>query len=280
MTTSTAIPTARQRKAQTRTTNVSTRPALLLSKLPLNSVELTPRAEHLACPDCQTWCPLTLHKGSQDWKLVPHHTAAVGTPGARRCGNSNRLFVIDMPLAVWQEQRVEAVADVAARRPTTVLKKVKAPLPPALHQLRPAAPTAESAQATYETHRDRCAGCTDKKYCTDGKLLAVTYRRLLRQEPERRAAQARAEKEQRIAERDQAEQQLQRRKKGWADTEQAVTEANRARRDSLVGARSPILGAAVPTKERNTREESRARAKARSLKVLMADNPVRKSRAA
>lgn len=112
---STAIPAAQPRKRRTRTTNVSSKLALLLSELPLNSVELTPRAEHMACPACQTWCPLTTHKGSKQWKLVPHHTAKAGTPGARRCGNSNRLVTIDMPIAVWQEQRAEAVADVAAR---------------------------------------------------------------------------------------------------------------------------------------------------------------------
>ncbi|MFF1908259.1 hypothetical protein [Kitasatospora sp. NPDC058218] len=272
MTTSIAIPTARQRNRRTRTTNVSSQPALLVSELPLNSVELTHRAEHLACPACKTWCPLTLNKGSREWKLVPHHTAAAGTPGARRCSNSNRLVVIDISLVRWQEQRVEASADVAARRPTKVLKKVTAPLPKAIHQLDPAAPTADTAHAAYVEHRSRCAACTDlTKRCPDGLRLGAAYLELLRQEPERRAAQARAEKEQRIAERDQVEQQLQRRTKGWADTEQAVTEANQVRQDSLVGARPPIQGAAVPV-------GARPIAAPRSSEAVLALSPVRKKR--
>ncbi|MCX5216156.1 hypothetical protein OG689_44280 [Kitasatospora sp. NBC_00240] len=132
MTTRTAIPTAQPRKRQTCTKNISCRPALLLSELPPTLVELTPRAEHLACPDCNTWCPLTTDKTTKQWKLVPHHILPAGTPGARRCINSNRLFEIDMPITVWQQRRAEAVAEVASRRPTTVLKKVKAPQPPAV----------------------------------------------------------------------------------------------------------------------------------------------------
>ncbi|WP_442789401.1 hypothetical protein [Kitasatospora sp. NBC_01302] len=113
MTTSTAIPTARQRKSRTRTTNVSSKPPLLVSQLPPARVQLTHRAEVLACPACDTWCPLTLDKGTKRWKVSPHHTAKAGTPGARRCGNSNRLVVIDVTLVRLQEQQVEASEGLA-----------------------------------------------------------------------------------------------------------------------------------------------------------------------
>ncbi|MER7848332.1 hypothetical protein ABTZ03_30850 [Kitasatospora sp. NPDC096077] len=80
MTTSTAIPTARERKTRTRTTNVSSQPPLLVSQLPPAMVQLTHRAEVLACPACDTWCPLTLDKGTKRWKISPHHTERAGTP--------------------------------------------------------------------------------------------------------------------------------------------------------------------------------------------------------
>ncbi|MGW2255147.1 hypothetical protein ACWCXH_33920 [Kitasatospora sp. NPDC001660] len=271
MTTSTAIPTARQRKSRTRTTNVSSQPALLVSKLPLNSVQLTHRAEVLACPACQTWCPLTLNKGTKEWKIAPHHTMKAGTPGARRCSNSNRLVIIDVTLVRWQEQRVEASADVAARRPTKVLHKVKAPLPKAIHQLTPAAPTAETAHAAYVGHRSRCAACTDpKKRCTDGLRLGATYLELLRQEPERRAAQARAEEEQQLAERRQAKEQLKQRAAEWPDAQVDFLLAKRRRAQHITGRLvEPIQGAAVPV-------GARPIGAVRSAEDVLAENPIRK----
>ncbi|MFF0415626.1 hypothetical protein ACFYUY_35010 [Kitasatospora sp. NPDC004745] len=248
MTISTAIPTAQPRKRRTRTTNVSCKPALLLSELPRNLVDLTPRAEHLACPGCGTWCPLTAHKGTKEWKLVPHHTTKAGSSGARRCGNSNRLFVIDISLSRWQEQRVEASADVAARRSTKVLKKVKTPVTPALHQLEPAAPTADTAHAAYVGHRSRCTACTDpRKRCSDGLRLGATYLELLRQEPERRAAQAQQETSRRASERAMARELPARRAAEWAGVRLAVLAADVQREVPLEDAVGPIRGAQVPT---------------------------------
>jgi hypothetical protein len=255
MTTSTAVPTAQPRKSRTRTTNVSCKDPLRLTQLPPSLVDLTPRAEHLACPECETWCPLTTHKGTKDcWKLVPHHTLPAGTPGARRCGNSNRRFVIDMPIAVWQKRRAEAVADVAARRPTKVLRKVPTPKPLALHQLTPAPPTADTAYLAYVAHRSRCAACTDpalKLACPDGRRLGATFVHLLGQEPERRAAQARAEQEQRIAERKEAEQAQKRRAAEWAERLPATHHADMLRRTARLNShaepRHLVYGAQAPT---------------------------------
>ncbi|MGW4694745.1 hypothetical protein ACWEO1_20465 [Kitasatospora cineracea] len=275
MTTPTA-PLSAKRKARTRTTNVSTRPALLLSELPLTAVDRVPRFDRLACPECGTWCPLTTHKGTKQLKLVPHHTTKAGTPGARRCGNSNRLFTIDIPLVVWQARRAEAIADVAARRPTTVLKKVKTPVVPALHQLTPAAPTAETARSTYEAHRRRCAACTDPaKQCTDGLRLESNLRVALYREPERRAAQARTEQEQRVAERGQAKQRLRRRSAEWKNVEKVVGAADAARREPLLDAIAPIRGAGVPTDWRDSKEQARALARTRTAAAIREASPLR-----
>ncbi|MGW4651806.1 hypothetical protein [Kitasatospora sp. NPDC004289] len=224
MTTSTAIPTARQRKSRTRTTNISALPALLVSQLPIASVQLTHRAEVMACPACQTWCPLTLTKGTKQWKLAPHHTERAGTPGARRCSNSNRLVVIDVTLARWQERRVEASADVAARRPTKVLRKVKTPTVPALGS--PA--TADTVYVNLSRHRASCAICVDEVKCRDGLSLLAAHKRLLK--AEKRSAKAAPAR--------RAEQ--------WTATAKAVGEADKDRQAPLVGARSPIFPLTLP----------------------------------
>ncbi|MEU3495382.1 hypothetical protein ABZ747_18075 [Kitasatospora cineracea] len=286
MTTSTAAPIARRRNRRTRTSNVSCLPALLVSQLPLTSVELTHRAEHLVCPACKTWCPLTLNKGSREWKLVPHHTAPAGTPGSRRCPNSNRLVVVDVKLARWQQKRFEASADVAARRPTTVLKKVKTPVVPAITQLTPAAPTADTARAAYYAHRDRCAGrkdhttreasttgCSGARLCIDGARLYATYMQLLGQEPERRAAQARAEQEQRTAEPEQAKKRLQRRADEWsaAHVDALIEKRRWAQLEHFTGDLvEPIRGAAVP-------KGARPIGTVRSADDVLDENPIRKN---
>ncbi|GAA2125276.1 hypothetical protein GCM10009759_77300 [Kitasatospora saccharophila] len=272
MTTPTA-PLSAKRKTKTRTTTVSARPALLLSELPLTAVDRVPRFDRLACPECGTWCPLTTHKGTKQLKLVPHHTTKAGTPGARRCGNSNRLFTIDIPLVVWQARRAEAVADVAARRPTTVLKKVKTPVVPALHQLTPAAPTADTARRTYEAHRSRCAACTGHAHCTDGLRLEDDLRVALYREPERLAAQARAEQEQRAAKPEQAKKRLERRAEEWSAARvDALIEKRRwAQFEHFTGDLvEPIRGAAVP-------KGARPIGTVRSADDVLDENPIRKN---
>ena len=131
MTISTQAPTAQQRKRRTRTTTVSTRLALAVSTLLPIDIDLLPGTEHLRCPDCTTWCPITGAQGSTP-KLVPHHTERAGTPGARRCSGSNRQVLLDLTIAEWQQQWADAAKETSSRRPTTVLKKVKAPAPKAV----------------------------------------------------------------------------------------------------------------------------------------------------
>ncbi len=131
MTISTQAPTAQKRKRRTRTTTVSLRPALALSTLLPTHFDLLPGTEQLVCPDCGTWCFITGIQGGQP-KLVPHHTERAGTPGARRCSGSNRLVDLDVTSEQRAEQLHEGIADAASRRPTTVLKKVKAPAPKAV----------------------------------------------------------------------------------------------------------------------------------------------------
>ncbi|MFJ1757318.1 hypothetical protein [Kitasatospora sp. NPDC088134] len=284
MTPPTTTPVAQKRKRRTRTTNVSHRPALTLSTLLPNNYELLPGGEHLRCPDCETWCPLTTDKGSQEWKQAPHHTERAGTPGARRCPGSNRRVLLDLTIAQWQERLADAAKETASRRPTTVLKKVKAPLPPALHQLAPAVPTADSARSTFETHRRRCAACIDPaKRCTDGLRLEGELRVALYREPKRRAAAARAEQEQRAAERDQAKRQLRRRTAEWAERYPVAETTDMVRRSLSYAlpadSRTRLYGPDLRVEERDTREQARARAEARTEAAIRRSSPLRRQSA-
>ncbi|MFI1808433.1 hypothetical protein ACH415_33010 [Streptomyces californicus] len=122
MATTTAEPKKRRRK--TRTKNVSHLPPLLASELKTSEIDLTPGKEHVLCPACKCWTPITGVLGTP--LLVPHHTAPYHdrTPGPRRrCSNTNRRISLDIEVEKWQEQLAEVSASVATRRPTKVLPK-------------------------------------------------------------------------------------------------------------------------------------------------------------
>ncbi|MGW7401828.1 hypothetical protein ACWGH7_35840 [Streptomyces cyaneofuscatus] len=130
MATTTAEPKARKRRRKTRTKTVSHLPALLASEFTAGRIDLTPGKEHVLCPACETWTPITGVLGTP--VLVPHHTTPYHdrTPNPRRCSNTNRRIVLDTKVEAWQEQlaeRTEVSASVATRRPTKVLPKPVSP---------------------------------------------------------------------------------------------------------------------------------------------------------
>ncbi|MFF4344252.1 hypothetical protein ACFY00_30535 [Kitasatospora sp. NPDC001540] len=275
MTPPTATPAARQRKRRTRTTNVSCRPPLAVSTLLPNDYDLLPGVEHLRCPDCTTWCPLTTDKGSQGWKQAPHHTERAGTPGARRCSGSNRRVLLDLTIAQWQQQLADAAKETASRRPTTVLKKVKAPVAPAITQLDPAPATADSARRTYELHRSRCTACTGRAHCQDGGRLAAAYLRLLQAEPQRRRNRALYEELHAAAEKVRARELPRQRHAQWAKVAPVVAAADSARIEPLADAIAPIRGAEVPTVWRDSKEQARALAANRTGAATHKASPLR-----
>ncbi|MFI8200458.1 hypothetical protein ACIF6K_28735 [Streptomyces sp. NPDC085942] len=131
MATTTAQPTARKRRRKTRTKNVSHLPPLVASQFKADEIDLTPGKEHVRCPACETWAPITGVLGTP--LLVPHHTAPYHdrtTAPRRRCLNTHRRIVLDVEVEAWQEQmveRTEASASVASRRATKVLPKPVSP---------------------------------------------------------------------------------------------------------------------------------------------------------
>ncbi|MEU0034651.1 hypothetical protein [Streptomyces sp. NPDC006333] len=192
--TTTATPTARKRCRKTRTKRVNPRPPILASTVAVTEIDLAPGREHMVCPECRTWCPITGMTGTP--KLVPHHTDPAGTPNPRRCmAGSDRRVTIDITADRWRTQLVEARPTTVSRRATKVLPKPKTAPAPAASQLTPVPLAAETVRLAFRRHQQQCQACKGKLKgrdglplpCRDGERLAITFLRLLRQEPRRRA---------------------------------------------------------------------------------------------
>jgi hypothetical protein len=126
--------TARPRRSRTRSRNVSGRPALVLSTLLPHQYDLRPACPSLVCPDCKTWVPITGIQASKP-KLVPHDTGRAGKDAAVRCQGSNRLVTVDVTTKKWRERLEDGHAETAHRRRTTVRRKPKAAVAPAVSQI-------------------------------------------------------------------------------------------------------------------------------------------------
>lgn len=173
----------RERTKRSRTKNTSRRPALALSALPVQELDLHPGAEHLVCPDCRTWCPVT---GLRSPKLVPHDGE-----NAQRCIGSNRRVLLDVTIAEWRQVLAEAVTDTASRRPTSVRRKPQSKTLPAIPQMTSAPVSAADALTAYRKHFTMCAAsrmpgrCGGTHRCADGARLAALYEQLQRTQPHR-----------------------------------------------------------------------------------------------
>ncbi|MGP3637231.1 hypothetical protein ACTU45_28460 [Streptomyces sp. 24-1644] len=198
MATTTVEPKARKRRRKTRTKNISPLPALVASELTASQIDLTPGKEHVICPACKTWTPITGVLSTP--VLVPHHTTPYHDPTTtpRRCSNTNRQITLDTVIDTWRAElaeRTEASATVASRRPTKVLPKPKATAAPAASQLKPVPLSAEQVRRVFRQHQEQCLACrgeaTDRAGqtlpCRDGERLVATFLRLFRQEPKRQA---------------------------------------------------------------------------------------------
>ncbi|WP_411121298.1 hypothetical protein [Streptomyces sp. x-19] len=172
-----------ERLRRTRTKNISHLPALEASALPAQELDLEPGREHLRCPDCRTWCPIT---GLQLPKLVPH--GRYPGPNAPRCRSTNRRLVLDVSVEDWRVAMDGMVRDAASRRSARQFHKpLPAPATPVHRINQPHRPTADEALATYGAHRKHCSACTTSRTsCATGTHLATAYARLKRQEEAKR----------------------------------------------------------------------------------------------
>ncbi|MEU6175835.1 hypothetical protein ABZ832_28495 [Streptantibioticus parmotrematis] len=127
--------TARPRRSRTRSRTVNSRSALALSTLKPHQFDLRPACVSLVCPDCKTWVPIT-GLGTKTPKVVPHDTGRAGKDAAVRCRlGSNRLVTVDVTVKKWQERLEDGHAETGHRRKTTVLRKPKTAVAPAVSQI-------------------------------------------------------------------------------------------------------------------------------------------------
>ncbi|MGW0294779.1 hypothetical protein [Streptomyces tuirus] len=261
MSTTPVMPKARKRRRKTRTPNVNSRPPIIASALKFNEIDLAPGKEHVVCPDCSTWVPITGMLGTP--KLVPHHTGRATAGDPRRCTDgSNRRIIIDIEVDAWRTTLIEAVPTTASRRATKVLPKPKMAPAPAASQIRPALLSAEQVRQVFRTHQQRCSACKGEAAdrggqslpCPDGERLAVTFLRLLRQEPKRQAVRDFLTRERRRFDRQYAA--AAKRTGGWAAVLPAVQEADTRRAQLPVGD-APLGAPPVPAETLHPRRPTR-----------------------
>ncbi|MBC2868627.1 hypothetical protein [Streptomyces mexicanus] len=127
--------TARPRRSRTRSRTVNARPALALSTLRPHQYDLRPACASLVCPDCKTWVPITGLQ-TKSPKVVPHDTGRAGKDEAVRCRlGSNRLVNVDVTVRKWEECLTDGNAETVHRRRTTVRRKPKVAVAPAVSQI-------------------------------------------------------------------------------------------------------------------------------------------------
>ncbi|WP_329202832.1 MULTISPECIES: hypothetical protein [unclassified Streptomyces] len=244
MTTTPAMPTACKRRRKTRTPNVNYLTPITASDLKVNEIDLTPGKEHLVCPDCSTWVPITGTLGTP--KLVPHHTGRAKTAEPRRCtAGSNRLVTIDVEADAWRTKLIEGAPTAACRRATKVLPKPKVKTAPAATQIKPAPINAEQVSRAFRQHQQQCLACKGEAKnrdgqtlpCPDGERVAVTVLRLLRQEPKREALREFFARERRRFDRQYAAAAPAKRASEWAAVLPKVKDADTRRSQLPVGDR-------------------------------------------
>ncbi|MFC8201726.1 hypothetical protein ACFUTV_41055 [Streptomyces sp. NPDC057298] len=180
MTATAVTPTARKRRRKTRTKQVSHLPPIIASKLKVNEIDLTPGKEHLVCPDCSTWCPIT-GVLSKTPKLVPHHTGKAKSPNPRRCSSTNRLVNLDLAAGEWRTKLMETNPSTKSRRTNRVNRKPSTTAAPPVSQFRTApresqfrlSSLLEAARTAVAQHRTSCPACRKGGRCETGGELEL-----------------------------------------------------------------------------------------------------------
>ncbi|MFJ6000332.1 hypothetical protein [Streptomyces sp. NPDC092370] len=135
MSASTLERTARPRRSRTRSRTVNNRLALALSTLKPHQYDLRPACASLICPDCQTWVPITGLQTKKP-KVVPHDAGRAGKDAAVRCRlGSNRLVIVNVTARKWEERLTDGNSETVHRRRTTVRRKPKVAVAPAVSQI-------------------------------------------------------------------------------------------------------------------------------------------------
>jgi hypothetical protein len=108
---------------------------LALSTLQPHQYDLRPACASLVCPDCETWVPITGLQ-TKNPKVVPHDTGRAGKDAAVRCRlGSNRLVTVDVTVQKWVQRLTDGNSQTVHRRRTTVRRKPKVAVAPAVSQI-------------------------------------------------------------------------------------------------------------------------------------------------
>ncbi|MGW7029174.1 hypothetical protein ACWGFX_18575 [Streptomyces xanthophaeus] len=141
----------------------SSRPALLLSKIPPHHINLADGEHRTAvCPDCETWHPI------QRRMIKTHHLERTGRGvggEAPRCPGSARRIEFDITIEQWGEALVAAEATATSRRSKRLIRKAQPQPVPAVSQM--SAATA-AAQRKLADHVVDCPKCSKNQCCTRG----------------------------------------------------------------------------------------------------------------
>jgi hypothetical protein len=166
------------------------RTPLLLSKIRSDCVELgDSEIRSVICEDCGTWRVVrrgmvAAHR-SEPRSSMPADRRQSPPDRVPRCPGSGQRITADRKFR-------EAMPAENRRAARQFHKPIPAPAAP-VHRIVPPAPSAESVRRTFRSHQLRCVACKGQVAdqngelltCADGERLAVTYLRLLRQEPKR-----------------------------------------------------------------------------------------------
>ena len=156
----------------------STRPALLLSKLPPHHINLRDgERRSILCPDCETWHPLYRRM------IKTHCTDRLVRGGATPpCPGSGQRIEFNITVEQWAERLTEFDATAKARRSARQHYK---PLPapaPAVTQMRQPRPTAAAVLPAWRHHTADCTACSPATPCPVAARIVDMYAHLRRQE--------------------------------------------------------------------------------------------------
>lgn len=253
----------RKRPGRVRTKNTNRREALKLSSMAPEDYNVRPgEVKSIACPDCRTWRRIM---GDKVLKIREHCISDKVAEGEKHtiCPGSDQLVVIDIDVQRWQARQNRLLRDAMPQENRRAARQFYKPLPvPATPVSRiKGETTLETARQSYLAHRKGCTLCVGGRHCTDGGVLARRYVLALHQEPARRAASEKQERQERRITRELAEQWPAGRQRQWAEHGgEAVETANNRCAERIPGSVSEFRGPQLPLVPRDAEVYERRQA--------------------
>ncbi|WP_246618299.1 hypothetical protein [Streptomyces javensis] len=222
---------------------------MLLSTMAAEDFNVRPaEVKSIACPDCRTWRRIM---GNKVLKIREHCISDKVAEGEKHvmCPGSNQVVIVDIDVRRWQAKQDRLLRYAMPQENRRASRQFYKPLPapPSPVSRIKAEVTLESTRQSYLAHRKGCTRCVDGQHCTDGGVLARRYVLALNQEPTRRGAREKQERQERRTARKLAEQWPAGRQRQWAKHGgEAVETANNRCAERVPGSVSEFRGTQVP----------------------------------